>query len=181
MNLYFRLLALIVKWCFSKKELKPLAQAQTRFTVWPFDLDINLHVNNGRYLTLMDLGRMDLMIKINLWKTILKNRWMPVLGGAKIHYIRPLDPFKRFTLTTEVVYWDEKWIYLKQQFIYQEKVMAVAFVKALFLKKREKIKPDVILQSLDHKVQKPIPPTELMEWIKNHPDLSTQSVQRTGV
>src|SRR6185503_3961101 len=28
--------------------------------VWPNDLDLNIHVNNGRYLTLMDLGRMDL-------------------------------------------------------------------------------------------------------------------------
>ena len=29
--------------------------------VWPNDLDTNAHMNNGRYLTLMDLGRFDLM------------------------------------------------------------------------------------------------------------------------
>lgn len=165
MNLYFRLFALIIKWFFIKKDENALAQVETKFTVWPFDLDINMHVNNGRYLTLMDLGRMDLMVKVNLWKPILKNGWMPVLGGAKIHYIRPLDPFMRFTLTTEVVWWDEKWVYLKQQFIYKEKIMAVAYVKALFLKKREKIPPDTLLQTMDHTIKKPDRPEHLLEWL----------------
>ena len=43
------------------------------FRVWPHDLDTSLHMNNGRYWTLMDLGRADLMIRSGLWPSILRN------------------------------------------------------------------------------------------------------------
>jgi acyl-CoA thioesterase FadM len=40
-----------------------LGESVVRFRVWPGDLDFNLHMNNGRYLTLMGLGRLDLMAR----------------------------------------------------------------------------------------------------------------------
>ncbi|KAG1647621.1 hypothetical protein GQR58_030448 [Nymphon striatum] len=38
--------------------------------VLPTDLDIAVHMNNGRYLTLADLGRWDMMIRNGFWKTM---------------------------------------------------------------------------------------------------------------
>src|SRR5215471_1249085 len=38
----------------SKADL--LATTRVRLRVWPNDLDFNLHVNNGRYLTLANIG-----------------------------------------------------------------------------------------------------------------------------
>ena len=102
------------------------------FRVWPNDLDINLHMNNGRYLTIMDLGRADLMIRCGLGKVILKRRWMPVLGAVTIQYRRSLSPFQGFRLRTRILCWDEKWVFLEHRVKSLDgQVAAVAIAKGL--------------------------------------------------
>lgn len=164
MNLYFRLIGLLIKLLFAKRQ-HPLEVCEQTFRVWPNDLDLNMHVNNGRYLTIMDLGRCDLMGKVGLMKPAYKKRWLPVLGGAQIYFIRSLKPFQKFKLTTQVVYWDEKWIYLEQQFYYKDKLMASAYVKALFLCKGHKIHPQEVLDEIEHDLVCPQPPKKLLQWI----------------
>ena len=63
MNLWFRLAFLILSSVFRPK-IDPVAEtSHLRFRVWPHDLDTSMHLNNGRYWTLMDLGRADLMLR----------------------------------------------------------------------------------------------------------------------
>jgi acyl-CoA thioesterase FadM len=100
--------------------------------VWPNDLDMNLHLNNGRYLTLMDIGRFDLTIRAGLLKAMIVKRWLPVLSTASIQFYRSLGPFQKFQLTTKIIYWDEKWLYLSQGYHCHDKVYASAVVKAVF-------------------------------------------------
>ena len=76
-----------------------------RFRVWPTDLDINLHVNNGRYFTIMDLGRTDLIIRMGILRTMLKHGWMPVLTSSTIRFRRELRLFEPFDLETSIIYW----------------------------------------------------------------------------
>jgi acyl-CoA thioesterase FadM len=40
-----------------------LATTRIRLRVWPNDLDFNLHVNNGRYLALADIGRVHWFVR----------------------------------------------------------------------------------------------------------------------
>ena len=49
-----------------------------RLRVLPNDTDILRHVNNGIYLSLMDLGRMDLMIRSGRWQQLSGLGWPPV-------------------------------------------------------------------------------------------------------
>ena len=53
-----------------------------RMRVWPNDIDINLHMNNGRYLNIMDYGRMHLLARTRLLEHILRSRWMPMVGAV---------------------------------------------------------------------------------------------------
>jgi acyl-CoA thioesterase FadM len=112
--------------------LTPLGESVIRFRVWPNDLDINLHMNNGRYLTIMDLGRLDLMFRTGLGRVIVKRRWRPMVGTAVIRYRRALAPFERYELKTRIVSWDEKWFWLEQRFERDGGVIAVGVLKGLF-------------------------------------------------
>jgi acyl-CoA thioesterase FadM len=138
MNLYFRLLHLILSHYFKKAPRKLLTeQSVLHFKVWPFDLDINAHMNNARYFALMDLGRMDLMLQCHMAKTLINKKWLPVLGASTIRYRIPLLPFQKFTLTTDVKHWDDSWFYMEQRFIIQGgkkhgAVAAIALVKGSF-------------------------------------------------
>ena len=61
MNLYWRMLLLRLRWLRARR-ISIWDTARTPFRVVPTDLDLLRHMNNGKYLTLMDLGRMDLMV-----------------------------------------------------------------------------------------------------------------------
>ena len=56
MNLIFRLLRALLA-ALRRRPLGPLEESVVAFGVWPGDLDINRHMNNGRYLTVMDRGQ----------------------------------------------------------------------------------------------------------------------------
>jgi acyl-CoA thioesterase FadM len=130
-NLWLRLIWMLATVRF-RSRLGVLDTGVRRFIVWPNDLDLNLHMNNGRFLTVMDLGRFDLTFRTGLGGLMLKRRWRPVVGSAKIRYRRSLDPFQRFELHTRLLAWDDKWFYLEQRFLRHGDLYAEAFVKALF-------------------------------------------------
>ena len=81
MNLWLRVLHLIIT-SFFRPRLDPVRDvSRLTFRVWPHDLDTSLHMNNGRYWTLMDLGRTDIMIRSGLWRPILEER-LGACGGC---------------------------------------------------------------------------------------------------
>lgn len=147
MNLYFRLLRTLLL-AFLQPRSAFREEVRIDYRVWPHDLDLNMHMNNGRYLTLMDLGRLQLMMRTGLLRHIVKNGWMPVLGAVSMRYRRPLSPFQRFTLTTRLLSWDEKWFYIEHRFLVKEEVMAVAIVRAVILGKGKTLPTSVFTNLL---------------------------------
>lgn len=139
-----------------------LGPIDTHFRVLPNDLDVLLHVNNGVYLTLMDLGRTDLLLRSDAFNAIRKKGWYPVLAAETIRFKRSLTLFQKFTIRTSVVAWDERSIYLEQVFIAKGKLVARAVVDARFLKKKGgKVTPAELLDFLDIDEN----PRELPEWV----------------
>ena len=90
MNLYLRLLIIFIASYFKPKIADILATSVLRLRVWPNDLDLNVHMNNGRYLTIMDLGRLDLVLRTGLLKVMIRRGCLPVLSAASIRYRLPL-------------------------------------------------------------------------------------------
>jgi len=113
--------------------LDPLGTSILAFRVWPNDLDVNVHMNNGRFLSVMDLGRFDLTFRTGLGRTMLRNRWKALVGGVTIRYRRSLDPFEAYELHTRILGWDAKWFYLEQRFLKRGGDLAAeGVVRALF-------------------------------------------------
>ena len=117
MNLWFRLLwlALALLW---RRKLDPRRDvSRLTFRVLPTDLDLNGHMNNGRYLTIMDLGRLDHVLRSGLWRPIWQNGWAPMLGSAVIRYRREMRLFQRFTLETRIAAWSDTTAVMEQTFL----------------------------------------------------------------
>jgi acyl-CoA thioesterase FadM len=134
LNLWFRLLWLIISAPFRERLIPPMDASRLNFRVWPHDLDTSLHMNNGRYWTLMDLGRTDLMLRSGLWRAVLRHKWVPVVTAAKIRFRRELKPFTPFRLETRILIWAETWLVMEHRIISDgrkgEIVNAVALVRA---------------------------------------------------
>lgn len=163
MNFYLRLFLLLFRiWRLPQRGL--FDESRVAFRVLPNDCDINFHMNNGRYLTFMDLGRVHLMAQLGMIGAIIRNRWMPVLAAAEINFVRPLGPFRIFDLVTRVVTWDDKYIYMEQKFEHGGMLCAHAFVKGLFLGREGKISNSSIVAFLGYIDAPPPMPDELRLW-----------------
>jgi acyl-CoA thioesterase FadM len=121
-------------------------------------------MNNGRYLSFMDLGRVHLVVQLGLLSAIFRNRWRPVLAAAEINFIRQLAPFQRFDLVTRVVTWDDKYVYMEQRFESRGELCAHAFVKGLFLGAEGRVSNAAVLAMLGHDAAPPETPDELRIW-----------------
>ena len=165
MNLYLRLFFLLFRLIgLPKKGL--LEESRVSFRVLPNDCDINFHMNNGRYLTFMDLGRVHLVTQIGLMRMIFRKRWMPVLGAAEIVFIRPLAPFQKFDLVTRIVTWDDKYCYMEQRFEAGGVLCTHAFVKGLFLEKGGRVSNSALVKELGFTDSPPPMPEELRMWVE---------------
>ncbi len=147
MNLYLRLLKFLLMLPFVRRRAL-LDAGRIAFRVWPNDCDINLHLNNGRYLTFMDLGRMHLLAQIGLLRELPRRRWAPVLSAVEISFIRPIQPFQKFDLVTRLLTWDEKYFYMEQRFETGGRLCALALVKGLFLRRRVRVENRAVLAAL---------------------------------
>jgi acyl-CoA thioesterase FadM len=163
MNLYLRLFLLLFR--LAGLASKPLLdESRASFRVLPNDCDFNVHMNNGRYLTFMDLGRLHLMRQTRILGHIVRNRWRPVLAGAEINFLRPIAPFQKFDLATRIVTWDEKYFYLEQRFESRGALCAHGFVKGLFLGRGRKIANSEITAAIGWQGAAPPLPEALRIW-----------------
>lgn len=141
MNLLLRLL--YVLYLSRSRERLPLERAVSRLTlrVLPNDLDINMHMNNGRYLTICDLNRVDLFIRTGLLKSMRKRKWFPVIAEHTMAYKKSLHLFEKYDVTLEVTHWDEKYFHMTHTFSNAERVLAIGTSKGVIRTRSEVVKP----------------------------------------
>lgn len=103
-----------------------------RMRALPGDCDANLHVNNGRYLQVMDLGRFALVVRLGLARVMYEKKWGAVVGAVEMEFLEEIPLFSRFELTTRIVGWDGKWVYMEQRFERNGALLAIGRVQGVF-------------------------------------------------
>lgn len=84
------------------------AVSKLAYRALPGDVDYSFHVNNGRYATIMDMGRTDLLMRVGLWDRVRDNKWVPIVSAIALRFRREVKLWQRFTLETRFVTWDDK-------------------------------------------------------------------------
>ncbi len=116
MNLYLRLLlAFLSAW--RAPALHHAETTERSFRVWLHDIDLFGHMNNGRYLQIMDVARTDWMLRTGVIDAMRRNRWGAVLGGGVVRFRRSLKPMQRYRVRTRLVCWDDRWFYHEHTFL----------------------------------------------------------------
>ncbi|GAB4264185.1 MAG: acyl-CoA thioesterase [Pararhodobacter sp.] len=81
---------------------------------WPWDIDPWMELNNGRTLTLFDLGRMPLTSAIGINRALMRHRWGMAVAGASVRYRRRIRAFHRFEMRSRLLGWDRRFFYVEQ-------------------------------------------------------------------
>ncbi len=182
MNLYFRLILILISALRAPRSNAPLDTFTTRFRVLPNDLDLNGHMNNGRYLTIMDLGRLDYITRIGLLQIMWREKKMPVLAAAQVRFRLPLMPFQQYDLQTRIVCWDEKWVYIEQRFIIASgnkagAIAAIGLLKGGFYdgKKRQTVPTSEVMALAGVNTASPAMPGYIEKWSAAEDSLREQT------
>lgn len=109
--------------------------ARTPFMVLPTDIDLLGHMNNGRYLSYMDLARVDMTNRTGMSAVLDKAGIYAVVGQSTMVYRRSLDLWQRFDIETAVQGADERAIYLQQRFVVDGEVHARGVVQGRFIER----------------------------------------------
>jgi acyl-CoA thioesterase FadM len=161
MNLFLRLLLLLLTAPF-RARCDILQPARKRFIVWPPDLDVLWHVNNGVYLSMLDVARVDLLLRSGAASKLRAHGFYPVVAAETIRFRRSLQLFQSFEVETLVLGWDEKAFIIRHRFLRGEELVAEAVVRSRFLRRKGGTVPSAELLAVLGK-SGPSPP--LPEWI----------------
>jgi acyl-CoA thioesterase FadM len=148
MNLLCRLFYVLIASFFRPRLAIGPSTSTLSLLTFPNDLDINLHVNNGRYLTLCDLSRVDMFIRSGLAKVMLQRGWMPMISEHTMTYRKPLGVFTRFQASMELTHWDEKFFFMTHRFTIGDKLIAEGTSKGVLRGKHGVIAPKDVIEAV---------------------------------
>lgn len=80
----------------------------------PWDLDMWNELNNGRTLTLYDLGRIPLAHRVGLIEALKRRKWGLTVAGASVRYRRRVTIFARIEMRSRCVGRDARFLYIQQ-------------------------------------------------------------------
>ena len=86
----------------------------THVTCWPWDIDLWRELNNGRTLTLMDLGRAVLYRRTGFIAAMRARGWSAAVAGVSVRYRRRVRMFDRLKLRSRILGWDDRFAYAEQ-------------------------------------------------------------------
>lgn len=157
---YIRLFKVMTSARF-KRKLGYDGESVLKLRVWPWDIDFYPEMNNGRHLTLMDLGRMDMAQRSGLMKVMHENRWGFVVAGASVRFRRKLPPFRKFKLHSQVIGYDERWFYFYQTTERRKQLCSSALIRTGILRKGGVVPAREVMKKMGVEFSPTVP-----EWVQ---------------
>lgn len=115
--------------------LGPTEIGRIRLTTLPTDIDLLQHMNNGRYLSLFDLGRWDLLVRTGLWEVMKARGWYAVVSSETVTFRKSLNLWQRFDVESRMIGHDDKAVYLEHRAVVDGEVYARAIIRARMMKR----------------------------------------------
>ena len=133
--------------------------------VHPGDLDLYLHVNNGVYLQMMDIARSNYLADLGAYPLLKETGWYPVVAASTMRYRRSLRIAERVRITTRVLGWDPRVVYLEQLFHRGEDLAARGVVAGRFLHRSgSRVPATDVIARLGHTAPSPELPEDVAAW-----------------
>lgn len=165
MNLYLRLLRILLASLW-KAPRSPRDEVVSRFRVWPQDIDVFGHMNNGRYLQVMDVARVDWMRRTRILDRLWANRCSALLGGSVIRYCKALRPFERYRVHTSLIAWEARWAFLQHRCTNEAgELVALGYTRAALRNADGFVPPQRILDEVEPGIVSAQLPGLVRRWL----------------
>lgn len=124
MNLFLRRLWVFLRAHFTGKN-GPIDDIYTlNFRVWITDQDMFLHMTNSRYLSFSDLGRLNMLMRNGIWRSLKAQNWQLEVRGQTRTISRMLKSPQTFEMACQVEGWTDDLLAICHRFQRGNKVHA---------------------------------------------------------
>ncbi len=141
-----------------------LEQDVLSMRVLPNDIDINLHMNNARYLSVMDYARTHMLARSRVLSHVIRSRWQPMVGAVWMTYRRSLPLFARYAIATRLVCWDDRWFYIEQTFTGDKGLAAIGWIKGVLRGRDGVVDPQQVIDGVAPGTLSPEMPEAIASW-----------------
>ncbi|ATX67371.1 acyl-CoA thioesterase [Roseinatronobacter bogoriensis] len=132
---------------------------------WPWDLDPWVELNNGRTLTLYDLGRIPMAMRTGLIDVLRKNGWGITVAGNSTRYRRRVRAFERFELRSRCIGWDTRFLYTEQGMWKGEECANHILIRSAITSAQGIVPPAQVLRAMGQPEDSPELPQWAQLWI----------------
>lgn len=129
---------------------------------WPWDLDPWSELNNGRTLTLYDLGRIPLINRTGLRTTMRVRGWRLTVAGSSVRYRRRIRAFDRLEMRSHVAGWDARFLYMDQSLWRQGDCAGQVLIRSAILGPGGIVPPAELMAAAGRDTAGP----DLPDWIR---------------
>ena len=130
------------------------------------DCDIFMEMNNGRILTLYEMGRFQAAVRMGLWALLKKNRWGLTVAGTSIRYRRRITPFERYETRTKIATWDDRFVYIEQgMFKTDGECASHVLFRTAVVEKGRAVPTDRLMDAMGITEPRPEPAAWVQRWI----------------
>lgn len=130
---------------------------------WPWDLDFWMELNNGRTLTLYDLGRIPMAKRVGLIKAMRENKWGLTIAGTSVRYRQRVRMFQKFEIHSRAIGWDDRFLYIEQAIWTKGQCANQALYRAAVTSPDGIVDPKKVAVAMGVDAQSP----QLPEWVQN--------------
>jgi acyl-CoA thioesterase FadM len=163
---FFRLAKAVIRY----RNATPLALLGTHVShhiCWPWDIDPWMELNNGRTLTLFDMGRIPLGMRTGLAGLRRRKGWGMAVAGATIRYRRRVRMFDRLEMRSRCIGWDDRFLYIEQSLWRQGECTTHFLMRGAVTSGDRGIVPTAeVLAALGQPDQSPTLPDWVQSWIE---------------
>ena len=132
---------------------------------WPWDLDLWAELNNGRTLTLYDLGRIPLAMRTGLGRVIRRHGWGITVAGSSVRYRRRVRMFDRVEMVSRCIGWDARFFYMEQSMWRAGGCTSHMLLRSAITSPAGIVPTAEVLAALDRPAESPALPGWVGAWI----------------
>ncbi|MDZ4137080.1 MAG: acyl-CoA thioesterase [Paracoccaceae bacterium] len=153
-------------WKFRNAPALPLLGAHvSHHRCWPQDIDPWRELNNGRTLTLYDLGRIPLGQRTGLHRVLKANHWGLTVAGNTTRYRRRVRLFDRVEMITRCIGWDARFVYIEQSMWKGADCTSHVLIRSAITSGSGIVPPEKLLVAMGLPPQSPPLPDWAQDWI----------------
>lgn len=128
----------------------------------PWDIDLWMELNNGRTLTIFDIGRISMGVRNGTNGAASRLKFGLAVAGASVRYRKRITMFEKIEMRTRPIGFDDKFLYMEQTMWDREGTCCNhLLIRAAILKNRKLTAPINFIDQLAPGTVSP----ELPDWV----------------